>query len=191
MKAMYLIRHSITEGVERRLYYGVTDLPLTEAGIRLCEELRGSFDIPEGASFATTGLIRTEETLLHLFGDIEHAVYPALRELNCGEFEMHSYEELKDNPDYQTWLMDSVGDFHIPGGESKNEMSRRVMDCIHELSKSPVSDLVIVCHGGTICNTMTNLFPNDCESFYDWSPKPCHGYAIFFEDGKAKSFKAI
>lgn len=191
MKAMYLIRHSITEGVERRLYYGATDLPLTEAGIRLCESLRGSFDIAEGASFATTGLIRTEETLLHLFGDVEHSVYPALRELNCGEFEMHSYDELKDNPAYQTWLMDSVGDFHIPGGESKNEMLHRVMDCIRELSRSAVSDLVIICHGGTICNAMTNLFPNDCESFYDWSPKPCHGYAIFFEDGEARSFKAI
>lgn len=191
MKSMYLIRHSITEGVERRLYYGATDLPLTESGRKLCESLKGSFDLPEGISFATTGMLRTEQTLECLFGDVPHEVLPDLQEMNVGIFEMHSYEELKENPDYQTWLFDTVGDFRIPDGETKNEVSKRVMHCIHMLTARPDSDLFIVCHGGTICHVMTSLFPNDCQSFYDWSTKPCSGYVISFDGKKAVSWKKI
>ncbi|MBQ9952332.1 MAG: histidine phosphatase family protein [Clostridia bacterium] len=191
MKALYLIRHSITEGVERRLYYGATDLPLVESGWKLCESLRGSFDIPADVTYATTGMIRTRETLEGLFGKVPYEEFPDLREMNVGVLEMHSYEELKENPDYLNWIFDEVGDFRIPGGETKNEMSARIMRCINMLANRPGPGQVIVCHGGTICNAMTNLFPNDCKSFYDWSPKPCTGYAVFFEDGKAVSWKKI
>lgn len=191
MKALYLIRHSITEGVERRLYYGATDLPLVESGWKLCESLRGSFDLPSDVTYATTGMIRTRETLEGLFGKVPYEEFPDLREMNVGVLEMHSYEELKENPDYLNWIFDEIGDFRIPGGETKNEMSARIMRCINMLASRPGPDQVIVCHGGTICNAMTNLFPNDCKSFYDWSPKPCTGYAVFFEDGKAVSWKKI
>jgi len=191
MKTIYLIRHSITEGVERRLYYGATDLPLVESGWNLCSSIRGKFDLPKDITYATTGMIRTRETLFGLFGEVPYEEYPELREMNVGVLEMHSYEELKENPDYLNWIFDEVGDFHIPGGESKNEMSARIMSCLHMLANRPGADMFIVCHGGTICNAMTNLFPKDCTSFYDWSPKPCEGYAITFEDGKAVSWKKI
>ena len=72
MKALYLIRHSITEGIERRLYYGATDLPLVESGWKLCQSLRGSFDIPADVTYATTGMIRTRETLEGLFGKVPY-----------------------------------------------------------------------------------------------------------------------
>ena len=191
MNTLYLLRHSITEGVERRLYYGATDLPLTEAGWKLCEELHGKFDLPKDISFATTGMIRTRETLQGIFGDVPYEELPDLREMNVGILEMHSYEELKDNQDYLSWIFDEIGDFRIPEGETKNEMSERIMRCINVLAGRPGPDLFVVCHGGTICNAMTNLFPQDCKSFYDWSPKPCEGYAITFDNGKAVSWKKI
>lgn len=191
MKTIYLLRHSITEGVERRLYYGATDLPLVESGWKLCESLRGKFELPENITYATTGMIRTKETLIGLFGNVPYTEYPDLREMNVGVLEMHSYEELKENSDYLSWIFDEIGDFRIPGGETKNEMSARIIRCIRMLANEPGPDLFIVCHGGTICNAMTNLFPKDCKSFYDWSPKPCEGYAIHFEDRHAVSWDKI
>ena len=191
MKTIYLLRHSITEGVERRLYYGATDLPLVASGWALCEEIRGKFSLPDDVVYATTGMIRTEETLKGIFGDVPHEEYPDLREMNVGVLEMHSYEELKDNSDYLNWIFDEVGDFRIPEGETKNEMSARIMGCLHKLAAASGPDLFIVCHGGTICNAMTNLFPQDCKSFYDWSPKPCEGYEIEFDDGQPVSWKKI
>ena len=191
MKTIYLLRHSITEGVERRLYYGATDLPLGESGWKLCESLRGKFELPENIIYATTGMIRTKETLIGLFGNVPYTEYPDLREMNVGVLEMHSYEELKENSDYLSWIFDEIGDFRIPGGETKNEMSARFIRCIRMLANEPGPDLFIVFHGGTICNAMTNLFPKDCKSFYDWSPKPCEGYAIHFEDGHSVSWDKI
>lgn len=191
MKTIYLLRHSITEGVERRLYYGATDLPLVESGWKLCETLLGTFDLPADIRFATTGMIRTEQTLKAIFGEVPFEVYPDLREMNVGVLEMHSYEELKENQDYLSWIFDEIGDFRIPEGETKNEMSTRIMSCMTMLANQPGPDLFVVCHGGTICNAMTNLFPQDCKSFYDWSPKPCEGYAVSFDDGKAVSWKKI
>ena len=191
MKTIYLLRHSITEGVERRLYYGATDLPLVESGWKLCESLRGKFELPENIIYATTGMIRTKETLIGLFGNVPETEYPDRREMNVCVLEMHSYEELKENSDYLSWIFDDIGDYRIPGGETKNEMSARIIRCIRLLANEPGPDLFIVCHGGSICNAMTNLFPKDCKSFYDWSPKPCEGYAIHFEDGHSVSWDKI
>lgn len=191
MKTIYLLRHSITEGVERRLYYGATDLPLVESGWRLCESLRGTFDLPDDITFATSGMLRTRETLKGIFGDVPFEEFPDLREMNVGVLEMHCYEEIKDDPDYQSWIFDEIGDFRLPNGETKNEMAKRITSCICMLADRPGADLFVVCHGGTICHSMSYFFPNDGKTFYDWSPKPCEGYAITFDGGKAVAWKKI
>lgn len=191
MKTIYLLRHSITEGVERRLYYGATDLPLVEAGWKMCESFRGKFDLPDDITFATTGMRRTRETLKGIFGDVPFEEFPDLREMNVGVLEMHSYEELKDDPNYLGWIFDETGDFRIPNGETKNEMSNRISSCLRMLASRPGADLFVVCHGGTICHAMSYFFPNEGKTFYDWSPKPCEGYAITFDDGKAVAWKKI
>jgi hypothetical protein len=40
MRALYLMRHSLTEANERHLYSGSTDLPLTERGRQIARERR-------------------------------------------------------------------------------------------------------------------------------------------------------
>ena len=118
-------------------------------------------------------------------------IHPDLREMNVGDLEMFSYQEISDNPDYLEWIADTAGDYRIPGAETKNEMSARIMRCVHTLAARPENAIAVICHGGTICNIMTNLFPAGCASFLDWAVKPCKGYAINFEDGKAVSFDCI
>lgn len=179
MSALYLIRHSLTEGNERRLYYGATDLPLTEAGRALCRSLRGSYDLPDGVAFATSGMRRAEETLELLFGDVPHERFPDLREAEMGIFEMKSYDELKDTPAYQQWLSDASGHFEIPGGESNQQVLTRVMRAIRALA--PKGNRLIVCHGGVIACALNALFPEGKPSFWDWVPGACHGYAVEFE----------
>ena len=41
MRTLYLLRHSLTEANERRLYCGWTDLPLSPAGRALAEKTCG------------------------------------------------------------------------------------------------------------------------------------------------------
>lgn len=191
MKTLYLIRHSLTEGNLLRLYYGATDLPLTDEGRKLCMSLRGSYDLPEGTQFATSGMLRAEQTLEGLFGAVEHCAYPDLAEMNQGIFEMHSYDELKDTVAYQNWLADASGRYVIPGGESNLQFFSRTAGCVRRLAQLTTEYMCVVCHGGTIASIMLQFFPDARPSFYDWIFKACHGAAIDFENGKPVAWREI
>ena len=171
---VYLIRHGKTEANENHLYCGSTDLPLSEGGR---EELRNlTYDI-SNARFLTSGMLRAEQTLVLLFGPVAHTVEPGLREVDFGAFEMHSYEELKDDPAYQTWISGNNEANVPPGGESGMQMRKRVLEAFDRILTSG-QDAVIVTHGGVIAAIMAHLFPLETKNRYQWQPKNGCGYAI-------------
>ena len=87
---------------------------------------------------------------------------------------MHSYEELKDTPEYQQWLTgDNEGNV-TPGGESGLEMQRRVLEAFSELR----TDTCLVTHGGVIAAIMAASFPEEGKNRYQWQPKPGRGYCL-------------
>lgn len=176
---IYLIRHGKTEANEKRLYCGSSDLSLSPAGR---EELRRLHYEIKNARFITSGMKRTEETLHILFGDVPHVQNPAFREVDFGSFEMHSYEELKDNLDYQRWLSGDNEENVPPRGESGREMRTRVLAAFAKIS----NDTVLITHGGVIAAIMESLFPEEQKNRYEWQPAPGHGYAL--SDG---AYKAI
>ena len=67
---LILIRHGLTEGNLKKLYYGSTDLPLAEAGIQALREKPPV--VPEVRHYSTSGMLRTEQTFRILFGDRPH-----------------------------------------------------------------------------------------------------------------------
>ena len=72
-----LIRHGITEGNKKRWFYGAADIPLSQEGREeLIEQKTDGLypDVPDGAQFVTSGLVRTEETLELLYGNVRHTV---------------------------------------------------------------------------------------------------------------------
>ena len=169
---IYLIRHGKTEANEKHLYCGSTDLPLSEAGR---EELQGvHYDI-KNVRFLTSGMKRTEETLKILFGDVPYEVEPRFREVNFGIFEMLSFDQLKDNLEYQAWLTGD-NEANIPlAGESGTQMKSRVLEAFSEIKE----DTCIITHGGVIATIMEYLFPEENKNRYEWQPKLGCGYAIF------------
>ena len=168
---IYLIRHGKTEANEKHLYCGSTDLPLSEAGR---EELQGvHYDI-KNVRFLTSGMKRTNETLQILFGDIFYEVDPRFREVDFGIFEMQSYDELKDTPDYQAWLTGDNEANIPPEGESGVQMKTRVLQAFSEIQE----DTCIITRGGVIASIMEHLFQEEGKNRYQWQPKPGCGYAI-------------
>ena len=97
--SIYLIRHGKTLANEEHRYCGSTDLPLSEGGRAELNAL--TYRLPEGLRFVTSGMLRTEQTLQALFGDVPHSQDPRFREVDFGDFEMGTYEELKGTPAYQ------------------------------------------------------------------------------------------
>ena len=168
---IYLIRHGKTEANEKHLYCGSTDLPLSEAGKAELQVLHYDIKI---VRFITSGMKRTNETLQILFGDVPYKEDPRFREIDFGVFEMHSYEELKDTPDYQAWLTGDNKKNVPPNGESGVQMRERVLEAFSEIKE----DTCIITHGGVIAAIMEQLFPNEQKNRYEWQPRPGRGYRI-------------
>ena len=168
---IYLIRHGKTEANEKRLYCGRTDLPLSEKGRKELSQLH--YEI-KNIRFLTSGMKRTNETLKVLFGEVPFDMDSRFREVDFGVFEMHSYEELKDNPAYQIWCTGDNEANIPPNGESGLQMKQRVLEAFSEIKE----DTVLVCHGGVIAAIMEHLFPQENKTRYEWQPKNGCGYMI-------------
>jgi len=177
---IHLIRHGKTTANERRLYCGATDLPLSEDGADEIRLLKSRGIYPAAALFFTSGLIRTEQTLDIIFGDVPRDAVPGIAEYKFGSFEMQSYEDLKERPDYQAWITDETGGVQCPGGESKNRFSKRAIDGFNAiLNRAGGCTAFVSCHGGTIACVMEYLYPNT-QNFYEWQPKPGRGYTLIY-----------
>ena len=168
---IYLIRHGKTLANERRVYCGSTDLGLSEQGREELKNIR--YDI-ENVRFLTSGMKRANETMELIFPGVAYETDPEFRELDFGAFEMHSYEELKDRPDYQAWLTGDNERNVPPGGESGEQMTNRVLSAYRGLT----GDTCLVTHGGVIAAIMASLFPEESRHRYQWQPRNGHGYRI-------------
>lgn len=198
MKAqIVLIRHGITVGNENRMYYGATDVALSERGMMLLEKQRdeGLYPDSPGAQFFTTGMLRTEQTLEIVYGEREHGIIEDLREIDFGEFEMHTYEQLNGIPEYQRWITTEDKETAPPGGESINHFTERIRRGFDDLKvKNELHMLklrnheeeamtICICHGGVISGIMDYVWPGEYRNFFEWIPDPGHGYILRVEDG--------
>jgi len=200
-----LIRHGITEGNVRRLYYGQTDVPLAQKGVDELKRLAGEGLYPDSkaARFFTTGLARTTQTRELIYGDRPQEIIEDLQEINFGEFEMKTYEQLLDNPDYRDWITAEDLDKIPPGGESIRQFNRRIIRGFEELRRrhslrflqfrhhSEDALSVVICHGGTISAIMAHLWPEEHDNMYGWIPDPGHGYVLRLVDDQVVGYNAF
>lgn len=186
MRALYLIRHSLTAANERHLYCGSTDLPLSEAGRAVALGRRGR--LPVCGRYISSGMRRADETLLLMTGRGPDAVLPGLREMDFGAFEMKGYGELRDLPEYVRWIEGKAG---CPGGEDNGQFERRVLEAGAALLGLEAASALAVCHGGTIVRLMAAWFPGAGRNFYQWQPGPAAGHLITVCDGRPEAFQEV
>ena len=193
MRNIYLIRHGATEANERNLYYGATDLPLTDAGRAELEQLRlrGGYPDITGAAVYTSGMRRTEETLEILYPGTKHRTEPLLREMNFGRFEMRGYEELCSDPEYIEWISGSYLENVCPGGESSRQHEKRAAEAFGRIIEECPGNVLIVCHSGTITCIMMHLFPNEGENRYYWGCTNGGGYAVTMDGNRPVCYGKI
>lgn len=187
---IHLLRHGRTYANEKGLYYGSTDLPLSEGGIAELAALKTSLRFPTAEKYVTSGLRRAMETLRILYGREPDRKIPELNEFDFGEFEMKSHEELKILPDYLRWISGDENS-SCPNGESKSRFVERILRGFEIVCGSEADDVVVVCHGGVIGTLMETFFPGQKEHEYAWIPDCGRGYSIEITGGRPNRYQRI
>lgn len=191
MTSIYLFRHGLTKEAEDHLYCGKTDVPLSKKGIDLLQEEKKLVPKLSDYSIYSSGMLRCDMTVEVLYPGLAYKREPSLREIGFGIFECHSYEQLKDNPEYQAWISGRNEMNVCPGGESGIQMKERVLAFVKKiLLKEKEMKLAIFTHGGPIVALMQYFFPHEHKNFYEWQCGFGQGYKILL-DKKNASYEKL
>ncbi len=179
---LYLIRHGKTYCNEKRLYCGKEDISLSENGILNLRELRKEFYYPLSDLYFTSGAKRANETLEILFPKINYGQREELWEYDFGDFELKSYDELKENKDYIKWILDKEGSISCPNGESRIDFNKRIKEgfikFLRDLEKKKAKDICLITHGGVIVSILSKFLKDNNKNFYDLQPSCGQGYEL-------------
>ncbi|MDE5771054.1 MAG: histidine phosphatase family protein [Ruminococcus sp.] len=153
-----VIRHGMTEANEKGIYIGKTDLPLSSKGAAEIASKIDEFDYPTVHRVYSSPLKRCTETADILFPETEIKTVDDLRELDFGDFENKSVEELLNNADYKKWLKGGK-DSRSPNGESLEEMTARTYKALHNIIIDMMNDGIthsaMITHAGIISNMLS------------------------------------
>lgn len=176
---LVLIRHFQTPGNGKGQYIGSTDEPLDES--RIPSPVPG---YPRVDALAVSPMKRCIQTAGIIYPEMEGVVCPLLKEVDFGEYERKTYEELKSEPAYQRWI-DAGGIGAFPGGEDRAVFQERCVRGMEELMEGLIeqgsSRTAVVVHGGTIMALMSAFDPEK-RTFYHWQVKNGGGYIVEVEE---------
>jgi alpha-ribazole phosphatase len=148
-----LVRHGITKLHESDRFCGRTDIPLNKTGIKQAEKLRDRLAAEKLDAIYSSTLRRARVTAEIIASAHKVAVIPCeeLCECGFGYIEGLTFEEIKRlHPALAQALIDRRA-VDFPGGESIEELSKRVHTFIKQLDKHQSEETVlIVSHGGPI-----------------------------------------
>jgi broad specificity phosphatase PhoE len=162
-----LVRHGETTGQSSVRYYGRTDLPLSEHGMRQMERTRDALLGERFGAVFSSRLVRSRVGAALVAGN-GHVVTPiaAFDEVDFGRWEGWTREEIemRDPEAYRRWRADGRS-FTYPEGESRPAFEARVVAGFEELLRAPVADHVLmVLHRGVIAVILTHLLELTAET---------------------------
>lgn len=169
-----LIRHGKTKGNMEGRYIGRTDEGLLQEEKEEIKKL-----VPPKADIIfISPMIRCMETCKLMYPEQNYSIIDELKEIDFGEFEYKSYEDLKDNPDYQAWI-DSNGMLAFPSGEGRDDFIKRCINGfekgIQKAMEESCEEVVFIIHGGSMMAILDRFsYPN--EEFFHWQVKNKNGY---------------
>ena len=149
-----LIRHGFTEANETGMYIGCnTDLPLSKKGKDTLLNLMDEYRYPRVERVYTSPLLRCRQTCEILFPDRQVIAMDDLKELNFGDFDGKTVDQLIDRDDYKQWLKGGI-DNAPPNGESIQELVVRSYNAltriIVNMMDEEFSHCAIVTHSGIL-----------------------------------------
>lgn len=153
-----IIRHGHTEGNEKAQYIGITDIPLSDAGREELRKKAEELEYPKVEKVYSSPLLRCIQTANIIFPDRELVTLEGLREIDFGDFEGQSVEDLIDLECYKEWLKGGL-DNKSHNGETIREMIGRTFgafnDILQDMMSMDLHDCAIVTHSGIMMNMLS------------------------------------
>ena len=176
---LHLIRHGMTEGNAQGQYVGRTDLKITTNGIIELEKLRDEGIYPKCDLVFSSPLSRAVDTAKIIYPEKEVLINKNFEEIDFGEFECKTPEDLKDRQDYADWLAGKLP--AAPGGENNVEFATRLCTGIGETVRYMMDNecysAAIVMHGGAIM-TLLAVAALPRAKMSEWACGNGRGYTI-------------
>ena len=178
---IHLIRHGLTQANLRREYVGRTDYDLCPEGIRQLIDLREKGGYPPADRIFCSPLARCIQTAGILYPHCHlMTINRNFQELDFGDFEGKTYDQLKEREDYRQWLADSLSTAP-PGGEDGREFLQRIVVGLNEvfaqMMEENLDDGVVITHGGVIM-TLLHAVGLPKAPFGSWYANNGEGYTI-------------
>jgi alpha-ribazole phosphatase len=181
VKQLYLVRHGKVEGADGRAV-GHLDLPLSALGARTIEALASTWHGPAPDRLFTSDLRRAVESAQILATRFEVAPIadPRLRELSFGDWEGFSWDEIhrQFGRSLAAWG-ERWWELAPPGGETFDDLSRRVLAWLHEQEKDEV--VVAVVHGGSLRALLAALLNLPRDEIFSLQLDHAHVTALLIE----------
>ncbi len=177
---IYLIRHGLTRANLEGRYCGTTDIPLCEEGIQGLNKLLDMYEYPFVDTVYSSPLLRSRETAEILFPDCEYIAVDNLREASFGRFEMLRMQDLKEDEEYQKWIV--PGQDYTPAGmePSKSFYVRcraGLIQIIDDMMQRGITSAAVVTHISVIGAAMSALaFPKQAP--YEWNCEAGCGFIL-------------
>ncbi|MFZ7943464.1 histidine phosphatase family protein [Neobacillus sp. 19] len=170
-----LFRHGVTEENKRKAYLGWNDS-------QLLAETRNQSPLKSYESYFSSDLQRCLSTLNLFFPNQKPIILENFREMNFGDWEGLTYEELKDNEHYRQWISDPVNIFP-PKGEAFHEFTNRVQNgwntMIHTVLTQQLKNCAVITHGGVIRYLLSEYAPEEKE-FWSFQVRHDQGFELIF-----------
>ena len=171
MTKIILVRHALTTDNEENRLSGHIDSSVSKTGKIQIDKLTSYLENMNIDKIYTTTSSRTKDTVKNIsqMKCIDLIEKDTLKEINFGDFEGITFEEIKEsNPDEFEKMIKEGYHYKYPNGESLVETYHRVSKEVDEIIEDNKEQTVLICsHGGSIRNIITHLISKSYD--YHWN----------------------
>lgn len=152
MKEIFLIRHGATSFNEEGKYLGITDIPLSPAGIAQSHLLGQRLKGEELDVIYTSPMLRARQTaeIIASYTKTPVKELPELKEIDFGLFEGKTYDEIKKEfGNFIDLWLENPYEVQLPKGEHPGDIKKRILKLKDTLLRG-TDKIAAVSHGGII-----------------------------------------
>jgi len=150
MLRLYLVRHGQTEWNVQKRMQGWQDSALTEKGVNNAIALRKKLEGVDYAAIYTSTSERTIETARLIIDERNLAINTNqdLREINLGEWEGKTHDEIKDiYPEQYKYFLGNPALYEPVGGENFEQLINRAIKALNYIiSKHIDGNILVITH---------------------------------------------